>query len=248
MENIFKKKMSVRAVDVDFQGKIRAEMFLAMLMEAASEHAAGLGVGVLDMFKKNLTWVLSRWHVRIFKYPSMWQAFDLVTWPSFREGTFSLREFEAFDSRGELLIQATTSWLALDLGSKKPVPLDRFLPDFPLESRRALEDDFPLLPKLQTAEMEKEYPVFHTYLDVNQHVNSTIYILWALETVPDNVLLKLRPYEIEINYRRETFFKDRVMARTQRVNEAVGQAFLHQLVRVEDGKEQAVLRTAWADI
>ncbi len=61
MENIFKKNVSVRAVDVDFQGKIRAEMFLAMLMEAASEHAARLGVGVLDMFKKNLTWVLSRW-------------------------------------------------------------------------------------------------------------------------------------------------------------------------------------------
>lgn len=248
MENVFKRKMSVRAVDVDFQGKIRAEMYLAMLMEAASEHAARLGVGVLDLFKKNLTWILSRWHVRILKYPSMWQEFDLVTWPSYREGTYTLREFEAFDSRGDLLTQATTSWLALDLGTKKPVLINRVLPDFSLENRRALADDFPLLPKLQTADMEREYPVFRTYLDVNRHVTSTIFILWALETVPEDVLLKLRPCEIEINYRRETFFTDRVLARTQRVEAAAGPVFLHQLVRVEDGKELAVLRTAWADI
>ena len=240
--------MSVRAVDVDFQGKIRAEMYLAMLMEAASEHAAKLGVGVLDMFKKDLTWVLSRWHVRVFKYPSMWQEFDLVTWPSYRKGTYTLREFEAFDNRGDLLIQATTSWLALDLRTKKPVLMEHVLPDISLESRRALADDFPPLPKLQTADMEKEYPVLRTYLDVNQHVTSTIYILWALESAPEDVLLKLRPCEIEINYRRETFFADRVLARTQRIEAAADPAFVHQLVRVADDKELAVLRTAWADI
>lgn len=248
MENVFKRKMSVRAVDVDFQGKIRAEMYLAMLMEAASEHAARLGVGVLDLFKKNLTWVLSRWHVRILKYPSMWQDFDLITWPSFREGTYTLREFEAFDSRGDLLTQATTSWLALDLETKKPVPMDRVLPDIPLETRRALSDDFPPLPQLQAADMEREYPVLRTYLDVNQHVTSTIYILWALETVPEDVLLRLRPSEIEINYRRETFFKDRVLVRTQCVEAEACPTFVHQLVRVADGKELAVLRTAWTDI
>ncbi len=248
MENIFKKNVSVRAVDVDFQGKIRAEMFLAMLMEAASEHAARLGVGVLDMFKKNLTWVLSRWHVRILRYPSMWQEFDLVTWPSFREGTYTLREFEAFESGGDQLAQATTSWLALDLGTKKPVQISRVLPDFSLENRRALADDFPPLPKLQTADMEREYPVLRTYLDVNRHVTSTIYILWALETVPEDVLLKLRPSEIEINYRRETFFSDRVLVRTQRSAAQDKPTFVHQLLRAGDGKELAVLRTAWADI
>ncbi len=247
MNNILKKEMLVRAVDVDFQGKIRADMFLNCLMEAASEHAARLGVSVLDMFKKNLTWVLSRWHIKFLRYPGLWHTFDVHTWPSLRQGTFSLREFEVFDEKGPLL-QATTSWLALDLASKRPVRMEQFLPDFELETRRALQDDFEPLPKLEEPDLEMEYPVFRSYLDVNRHVTSTAYILWALETTPEDILLELRPSEIEINYRAETFYGDRIISRSQRLSEPEQPTFLHTLLRAGDGKELAVLRTVWSDL
>jgi len=247
MTHILKKEMLVRAFDADFQGKIRTDMFLNGLMEAASEHAAQLGVSVPDMFKQNLTWVLSRWHIRILRYPQRWHTYHVHTWPSLRQGTFSLREFEVFDEKGPLA-QATTSWLALDLTSKRPVRMDRFLPDFEQETRRALQDDFEPLPKLGRHDLEYEYPVLRSYLDINRHVTSTAYVLWALETTPENVLLKLRPARIEINFRAETFYGDRVLSRSQRLAEPGSPTFLHSLLRAKDGKELAVLRTVWSDL
>ncbi len=247
MNNILQKEMLVRAVDIDFQGKIRADMFLNGLMEAASEHAARLGVSVLDMFKLNLTWVLSRWHVKIQRYPELWKSFNVHTWPSLRQGSFSLREFEVFDEKGPLAL-ATTSWLALNLATKKPVRMEEFLPDFELETRRPLPDEFAPLPRLEEPDLEREYPVFRSYLDVNRHVTSTAYVLWALETTPEDILLKLRPAEIEINYRAETFYGDRIVSRSQRLHEAEQLTFLHTLLRAGDEKELAILRTVWADI
>jgi len=247
MTKILEKEIQVRAVDTDFQGKIRVDMFLNVLMEAASEHSAQMGVSVLELFKQNLTWVLSRWHIRILRYPERWNTFHVNTWPSLRQGMFSLREFEVFDEKGPLA-QATTSWLALDLTSKRPVRMEQFLPDFELESRRALQDDFEPLPKLDKPGLENEYPVFRSYLDVNRHVTSTAYILWALETTPENILLKLRPSEIEINYRAETFYGDRILSRSQRLMESKRPTFLHTLLRAGDGKELAALRTVWSDL
>ena len=126
--------------------------------------------------------------------------------------------------------------------------MEQFLPDFELETRRPLADDFEPLPKLEEFDLEREYPVFRSYLDVNRHVTSTAYILWALETTPEEILLKLRPSEIEINYRAETFYGDRIVSRSQRLPEAEQPTFLHTLLRAGDGKELAILRTVWSDL
>lgn len=245
MENIYKKEFRVRYVDIDFEGKMKAEFLLNYLMDSAAEHATKLGVGVLDLFKLNLTWVLSRWHILITRYPRADEMISITTWPSIREGRFTMREFDVLDSNGGS-IKATTSWLALDLKSKRPVRLESFLPDFPLRTERALEDGFPPLPVVENNDLEMELPVLRSDLDLNRHVNSTIYIKWALETIPQDVLFKQRPAEIEINYRAEAFYGDRILSRTQAGTGGESPQFLHQIVRKKDGKELAVLRTRWA--
>jgi acyl-ACP thioesterase len=126
--------------------------------------------------------------------------------------------------------------------------MEQFLPEFGLERRRPLPDDFEPLPRLRVPDLEREYPVFRSYLDVNRHVTSTAYVLWALETTPEDVLLALRPAEIEVNYRGETFYGDRIVSRSQRLPDAERPTFLHTLLRAGDGKELAVLRTVWADL
>jgi acyl-ACP thioesterase len=244
MDAILKKRFQVRYLDIDFEGKLKTEFLLNYLMDSAAEHATKLGVGVVDLFKLNLTWILSRWHIRISRYPRADETISITTWPSTREGRFTMREFDVVDSKGGS-IKATTSWLAVNLQSKRPVRLESFLPDFPLRTDRAIADDFPPLPGVEKAELELEFPVLRRDLDLNRHVNSTIYINWALETVPEEVLFKLRPTEIEINYRAEAFYGDRILSRTQMVVAGESPQFVHEIVRAEDGKELALLKTAW---
>lgn len=244
MENIYQKKYQVSPIDTDFSGKLKTEALLNYLMEMAAEHAARLGVSVVDMFKLNLTWVLSRYHVQIFRYPAMGEHMTVSTWPATGKGTFALREFEVKDAEGEIA-KATTSWLALNLKTKRPVKMESFLPDMPVHSQRALPDGFKSLPNVNQAEWEKEFPVFRSHLDMNRHVTSNVYIQWALETVPEKILLRMYPTGIEVNYRAEAFYGDRILSRVQSLEKGERTGFVHQLHRAKDGIELARLRTFW---
>jgi acyl-ACP thioesterase len=215
-------------------------------MEAAAVHAAELGVSVFDLARLKLTWVLSRYHIRLLRYPAYGETVTVRTWPSLRQGTFTLREFEARSEAGPVAL-ATTSWLAVDLADKRPVDLDKRLGLFPLHSERALDDDFQPIPRLESGERELECPVFKSHLDFNRHVNNSIYIRWALETVPEDVLFTWSPSEIEINFRREVFYGDRILSRSQRVAGKENPVFLHEIRRIRKAEAAgaAYLRTAW---
>lgn len=69
IEVIHKKAFQVRAVEIDGAGFIQPIPFLDYILEAAGEHAATGGLAVTDLFKRGATWVLSRFHIEIARYP-----------------------------------------------------------------------------------------------------------------------------------------------------------------------------------
>lgn len=247
MDVLLEKQFSVPANDLDHRGKIKIEALLGFLMESAAAHAAALGVSVFDLGRKNLTWVLSRYHVRLLRYPLFGETVTVRTWPASRKGVFTLRDFEVEGSGGPVA-RATTSWLAVDLDNRKPVDLEARLGDFPLRTVRALPDEFDPLPRPEKADLIREYPVLKSHLDFNRHVNNSVYIQWAIETVPREILFSMSPAEIEINYRGEVFYGDRIRVTTERVEEAPEATFLHRVLRVRNGgeSEAATLRTTWS--
>ncbi len=67
-----------------------------------------------DLFKKGLTWVLSRFHIEITRYPKWGETVQINTWPSGRGPLFAVRDYEILDAEGPLAA-ATSSWLIVDL-------------------------------------------------------------------------------------------------------------------------------------
>lgn len=235
------KTFHVRADEIDFSGRAKTESILNYLQESVSEQAFKQGYAVPDLMKKNVTWVMSRYHVRIDHYPQLWDEITVTTWPSAIQERFALREFTADSDQGAVA-HATSSWLVIDLDARKPVSPEPHFSEYQLHPERALDTDFPSLPALKAAESERLYPVYKSDLDLNRHVNSVVYIHWALETVPEKVLFKMRPQEIEVQYRAEVFYGDRILSRTVRQPDG---SFLHQLRRVSDDTEITRLRTNW---
>jgi len=239
------KTFAVRAVDLDVSGRLQPVIAVDYLLEAAADHAAALGVGVIDLFGKGLTWVLSRLHVRFGRYPRWGETVTLRTWPSAQLPLYALREFEISDAAGPAIL-ATSSWIVIDLKTKRPVKLTDHFPLYPLRPDRAIADDFPPLPSPTRANLEREYPVFFSDLDINRHVTSTVYIQRTLETVPEDVLFNARPSSIEVNYRSEAFYGDGIVVRTESPAGPENGWFLHRLSRKADDRELTLLRTAWA--
>jgi len=245
MEKTLKQEYQVRLYEMDHQGKAKLIPLLDYLQDAAGLHAAKLGVAVTDLQADNLTWILSRYHVKIRRYPDAGETVTVETWPSVSKSRFALRDFEMTGEDGGVYLQATTSWLVMDLERRRPVSLEGVLPDFPLLEKRALDDDFKPLPAFDGSDRELSMQVFNQDLDWNLHVNNTVYIRWAVETVPPEVLRERRLMEVEVNYRGEAFYGETILSRVK--NEGGGESprFSHQLVNRDTGKELTRLRTAW---
>ena len=243
---IFRKEYPVHSYETDIRGLVRPIALLNYLQDSAGEHAGRLGLSVIDLFKKNMTWVLSRYHVRIHRYPGMGRRLEVTTWPSGKGGYYATRDFEVADSDGPVL-SATSSWMIIGLEKKQPIKVEAVI-DVPYAvDRRALDDPFPSLPVPAAREAEVRFRVESVHLDWNRHVNNAVYVQWALEGVPPDILLKSRPLDIEVSYRAEAFYGEEVLSVVQRVPDGTdGPVFLHQILKASSGEELTRLRTRWA--
>ncbi len=245
MTDIFQAQYQVRSYEVDGHGRLRPVTLLNYLQDAAGLHTLKLGVAVSQLRARRLTWVLSRYHVRFHAYPATGARLEVRTWPSARQGLFALRDFEVSDAQGRIVITATSSWVLLSLESRRPVRLAEHLPDYPTMGRRAISDGFPTLPVVERTDLELPFRVRFGDLDFNGHVNNTVFADWALETVPSETIRDWRPASVEIGYRAETFYGDRIIVRTQLQSPGDPAVFLHQLSNDRDGREVARVRTVW---
>ena len=147
MRLLHEKPFSVRYYEVGPSRLMRPATLLDYLQDAAAEHALILRIGVQDLHHRDLTWVLSRLRLTVERYAGVGETVVVRTWPSTRGSLSSYREFEVLDQAGEIVARATTAWVVLDLVRRRPVRLVDILPDYPLEPRRAIADDFPSLPR-----------------------------------------------------------------------------------------------------
>jgi len=244
-QSIFKKDLPVRYHELDSCGNLRVATLLNYLQDTAGMHATLLGVSMADLRKLGLTWVLSRIHLLVERYPRAGETVTIRTWPATRQEIFTCREFELLDHSGAWVARATTSWAVLNAATRRPVRLEGNLPPYQLVQQRAVDDDFaPLPPFPEAATAEMGFRVLRSDLDLNNHVNNTIYAGWALEAVPDAVAAG-RMTELEIAFKTEIRRGDSVISRCAVTGTEPLTCCLHQIASQKDGKELARLRTWW---
>ncbi len=241
--SIFEATYTIRSFDVDANGLVRPFTLLGYLQEASTEHIALLGASVRDLMAEGLTWVLSRVHLQIEHYPKRGDEVTIRTWPSQREGRFSSREFELFDSNGAVVARATTSWAVIDFKSRKPVQVERH-PHHPLTPRRVIDDRFATLPTLDKNQGGTRFTVRRSDLDLNRHVNHMVYASWALDAVPDKLAEKYKPVSLEIGYRAEALAGEEVTVSCKCTEENGSMLVIHRIAAA-DGRELTRLRTRW---
>jgi acyl-ACP thioesterase len=239
------RRFSVRTYESDHNGLLRPSSLLNFFQEAAAEHAEKLGAGVIALFKRNLTWVISRYHIRIFRYPLWKESLELMTWPVVHQGLFALREFEIRDEKGDISAAATSSWMLIDLKTQRPVPPAERLGSYLQDPRRAVVSSFETLPTVGRADLERSFRVRMSDLDWNRHVNHVAYIAWALETTSPDFLEKYRPAEIEVDFRGQAFYGETALCRMQSFSPGGEPTIVYQIIKGESQGELARLRVVW---
>jgi medium-chain acyl-[acyl-carrier-protein] hydrolase len=250
MEKIYTKKFLVHIYEVDFRARARPGTLLNYLQDAAGDHAALLGFSLFDLLNINKTWLLSRYHIRVERYPGTGEEVTVATWPSGAQRIFALRDFEMRDGKGKLIAAATSSWVLWDVRAKRPVQLDERLRSECVLEKRAIDDPFETLPTFLgsgTPDRELDFRVKMHDINLANHVTYDVYIQWALETVPEDEQRSCIPTEVEVSYQAEAFYGDDIVSSLKKgdTSAGAGTTFLHAIYHKSRGTELARLRTVW---
>lgn len=247
MNNQLKQTVGARYHELDPHNRVRLPVIFAWLQDTGAEHAMQLGVGLKELQRLGFTWVLSRLTLELQRPIIGTEQVTVSTWPVTRDKRFSIRDYLLSDQQGQIIGRATSSWAAINIKTRRPINIDEQLPCYPLHPLRALDDPFDPLPTIERCQAILQLPVLRADLDMNNHVNNTVYPGWALEAVPEALFNKSVPVLIEIGFRSEALYGDSIRSCCVTL-ETDPQVLLHRIESTKDGAELCRLRTTWQPI
>lgn len=202
----FIQNIYIPCYDTDASWRLKPVSFMNYAQEAAGNHAVYLGFGYDDLIKNNTAWILSRVHVQFIDTPKWREDVTLTTWHKGLNRLFYLRDFILTDEDGRERIKATTSWLVLNLETRKLVRDPQLMEEGTVNHENVIEApaDKVVMPKDVEPKFVMKHLVSYSDVDMNGHTNNAMYMQWAMdaldyETASANVLKSLT-----INFNHET--------------------------------------------
>ena len=244
--NIWREDYRIRSYEVDCRNRLSILSMFSFMQEAASRHAAALGVSIQQLLAENYTWLLSRLKIKIAAYPGWNDQIQVNTWPSGTQQLFALRDFKMNGADNQKIAAAVSAWLVIDLQKRRPVRIAPFVERLkPVEGNHVLKDRLDKLPGLSNPLHEKSFVVRYSDLDINQHVNNVSYVEWIIESIPARKRIDAVLTGLEIHYLAEAFYGDIVISRSN-LFDGHDDVFLHSVIKEENGQELVRARTTWA--
>lgn len=243
---IYEKKITVQYAETGINGKLKPVSILNYLQDIASEHTSALGVSAFDLFPRNLAWVVFRYHIHILRYPRWKDQLLIRTWRYPFNNLYELRQYEIFDDRDNLLVSSKSSWILTSISSKKPVRLNKNLsPELMVGNQKVISNDLIALSPITGHDDSRFFNVRVHDLDFNRHVNNSVYVVWALESVSGEIIRTHRPKEITVNYLGESLYGDKITSHIQQLNTNPSYTYLHSIISSHSRKEITRLKTVW---
>lgn len=200
------QKHTIPCYQTDSKWRLKPASFMDLAQEAANTHAATLGFGYDDLIQSRTAWVLSRVNIHFIKSPLWRDEVTLTTWHKGLERLFFLRDFILTDKEGNECIKATTSWIVLNLDTRRLVRDPKLMDEGTICSDNALETPAGKvqMPKDIEAEFVMDHIVSYSDVDLLGHTNNAMYMHWAMDAL-DYSLTSDRPVrELTINFNHET--------------------------------------------
>ena len=204
MKYIVKHRLTCYETDASW--RLKPASFMNMAQEAAGCHAVELGFGYDDLIASNTAWILSRVRVDFLDTPLWREDMTLTTWHKGLNRLFFLRDFIMTDVNGKERVKATTSWLVMNLETRRLVRDPKLMEDGTICTDNAIETpaDKVQMPKDKEPVFVMNHLVSYSDVDTNGHTNNAMYMHWAMDAV-DYEISSQRPVKsFTINFNHET--------------------------------------------
>jgi acyl-CoA thioesterase FadM len=121
MTNTF--DFSIYPREADVSKRLSLQNIGAFILDAAGMAAKTRGFGMDYMHERGLAWVTSRIAIEMMEYPHEYETISIETWVEDCTSIFSTRNFLIYNSRKEIIGQASTIWSMIDFNTRKMVDL-----------------------------------------------------------------------------------------------------------------------------
>lgn len=204
--NRLKEHYTIPCYDTDASWRLKPVSFMNYAQEMANRHASVLGFGYDDLIGSRTAWVLARMYIRFIDLPLWRNDVTLTTWHKGLNRLFFLRDFRMTDPQGNVRVEATTSWIVLNLDTRRLVRDPKLMDEGTKCSENAVEQpaDKVQLPKDAQMEFVMEHTVSYSDVDLLGHTNNAMYMHWAMDAVPYEITSQHPLKEVTINFNHET--------------------------------------------
>ena len=219
-ELILKSNSKITSAETDMYGNLRLGALSNLFIQSSINSAEKLGFGLNNLREHTLFWVLKRMTIEIFSTVKWNDMVIVETWPKDIDGVLYLRDFIIKDKDNNIVAKATSGWLAIDVNKKRP----KLIKDIDFNVFQSLKDKHAIKEppiKLNVINEGKIFSVkaFYSDIDINQHVTSTRYIDWMMDTISQDFHKKNHPRKLSINYLKETMIDEQlIITRNQKGN------------------------------
>ena len=209
-------KISPFEKDINNSIKIGALLNYMQLTAANSLNNIDKKFSIEGLAQKGLGWFLIRYRLEIQDYPTNIDEILIKTECRGCHKMTTFRDFKIINSKTEqILLKATSSWFVVDLNSKSLINISKEFPDF--RTFEKCDDDIVLgkLKAIDNYDCEKEFQVLYDNLDMNGHVNNTVYATWALEALDYEFRTLHKLKTLDIFFKHEVKYNDKILSKVK---------------------------------
>lgn len=206
----------VRLNDISVDAKLRSWVVFDYLQDAAGRHADLLGVGLKQLRKSDLSWVLSRIRIQMDAFPEYGDTIKITTWPSGFDRLFAYRQFEITSAEtGKCFGVAGSAWLTLNPENFRPVSPQKYLtglPQWEYDGEVFFQGE--TLGKITSPEnMGGNMPhrVSSAMVDYNRHLNNAYYAMFTEDWLGMKVDSPVRMTALQLNFNGSTGFGEELV-------------------------------------
>jgi acyl-ACP thioesterase len=252
---IWQEDFYIRTSGTDQYGRATLYSLGDCLQEAAGNHTDSLGMTMNDLSGKGLAWIICRLHVKVTRWPRLNEHLKVSTWSAAADPIYAYRDFIIHHTDGSEACRATSTWLILNLETRRPIRTPDFIRDMahPDQPRVFTQKPSRLRAPQETAH-QVEFPVLRQDIDFNGHINNARYLSWLAEPLPDRIWQHGQLRELEITYRNEGLYGDRIVSGCSPIPAANAEpagaadsatSFVHSLTRRSDDCTLTLAKTTW---
>lgn len=213
MQNFYKTEYTVQSTEVDSNWKMRIDRIVELFQAITGTHSIEIGVdGPTLLEKSNAFWVLTKFKLKINKFPVMENDLTVETWPTFAKGVRFGRDF-LLCKDDETLVMGASEWCTLDYTTKEIRRTNSVCYPTDMPHRDFLSGAGEFIRVRETVN-DEDFNHTHTCrfvdIDTNKHTNNIAYLRMALNCFSPDEFEKLNLGELQISFLAQTFFGEEI--------------------------------------